>query len=76
MIGHIQVDDWAEQPTRAKTTELAVYLALHADRPVAAERLRTVMWTCDSVPWRRRSSYNEKLWMLDLLKAVTYPPSW
>ncbi len=20
-------------------------------------------------------SYNEKLWMLDLLKAVTYPPS-
>ena len=21
------------------------------------------------------TSYNEKLWMLDLLKAVTYPPS-
>ena len=47
VIGHIQVDGWAEQPTRAKTTELAVYLALHADRPVAAERLRTVIWAYD-----------------------------
>jgi DNA-binding PadR family transcriptional regulator len=24
---------------------------------------------------QERVSYNEKLWMLDLLKAVTYPPS-
>jgi len=47
VLGRIQVDGWVEQPTRAKTTELAVYLALHADHPVAAERLRTVMWPYD-----------------------------
>ena len=34
-------------PARAKTTALAVYLALHSGRPVTAEHLRTVGWPYD-----------------------------
>jgi DNA-binding SARP family transcriptional activator len=47
VLGPVEVTGWAEEPTRAKTTELAAYLALHTERPVAAERLRTVMWPYD-----------------------------
>ena len=40
-------------------------------RPVAADD----GGACQGRSAGDRGSYNEKLWMLDLLKAVTYPPS-
>jgi len=47
VLGPLGVEGWAEPPARAKTTELAVYLALHSGRPVTAEHLRTVGWPYD-----------------------------
>jgi hypothetical protein len=49
VLGPLGVEGWAEPPGRAKTTELAVYLALHSDRAVTAEHLRTVGWPYDPV---------------------------
>jgi hypothetical protein len=49
VLGPLGVEGWAEPPARAKTTELAVYLALHSDRAVTAEHLRTVGWPYDPV---------------------------
>jgi hypothetical protein len=49
VLGPLGVEGWAEPPARAKTTELAVYLALHSGRPVTAEHLRTVGWPYDPV---------------------------
>jgi hypothetical protein len=49
VLGPLGVEGWAEPPARAKTTELAVYLALHSDRAVTAEHLRTAGWPYDPV---------------------------
>ncbi|MGH9104349.1 MAG: AfsR/SARP family transcriptional regulator [Acidimicrobiales bacterium] len=44
VLGPHEVEGWAVPPTRQKTTELLVYLALHRDRPVSTDRLRTALW--------------------------------
>jgi hypothetical protein len=44
VMGAVAHAGWAEVPSRARLVELAAYLATHRDRPVPAERLRTVLW--------------------------------
>ena len=44
VLGPPQAEGWAEPPTRQKTTELLVYLALHRERPVSTEKLRAALW--------------------------------
>ncbi|MDA8300816.1 MAG: winged helix-turn-helix domain-containing protein [Actinomycetota bacterium] len=44
VLGPDEVEEWAVPPTRQKTTELLVYLALHRDRPIGTDRLRTALW--------------------------------
>jgi DNA-binding SARP family transcriptional activator len=44
LLGPPEAEGWAEPPTRQKTTELLVYLALHKERPVGTEKLRTALW--------------------------------
>ena len=47
VMGPVRYAGWAEVPSRARLVELAAYLATHRDRPVPAERLRTVLWPYD-----------------------------
>ena len=44
VLGPGEVEGWAHPPARQKTTELLVYLALHRDRPVSTDKLRTALW--------------------------------
>ena len=44
VLGPPEAEGWAEPPIRQKTTELLVYLALHGERPVSTEKLRTALW--------------------------------
>jgi hypothetical protein len=44
VLGPPEAEGWAEPPNRQKTTELLVYLALHGERPVSTDKLRTALW--------------------------------
>ena len=44
VLGPPEAEGWAELPTRQKTTELLVYLALPKERPVSTDKLRTALW--------------------------------
>lgn len=44
VLGPVEHSGWSLAPSRRLVLELAAYLAVRRDRPVPAERLRTVLW--------------------------------
>lgn len=44
VLGTVDVKGWVSQPDRRIVKELAVYLALHRDRPRSAEELLQALW--------------------------------
>jgi DNA-binding SARP family transcriptional activator len=47
VMGSVEVEGWSEVPNRKVVSELACYLALHADRKVTGEELRAAIWPGD-----------------------------
>jgi DNA-binding SARP family transcriptional activator len=48
VLGPVEVSGWRQEPERRVTTELVVYLALHAERPRSSDEVRGALWAADS----------------------------
>jgi hypothetical protein len=67
VLGPIEVIGWRQTPERAVVTELACYLALHGDRPISGDELRTALWPDDA---REASAKSLRTYMSLLRKAL------
>jgi type IV secretion system protein VirD4 len=47
VLGPVEVTGWIHEPGRRVVTELACFLALHADRKVTGEEMRAALWPGD-----------------------------
>jgi DNA-binding SARP family transcriptional activator len=47
VLGPVEVVGWRETPSRRLVTELACFLALHAERNVSGEEIRAALWPGD-----------------------------
>lgn len=66
VLGPIEVVGWREKPERAIVTELACFLALHGDRPISGDELRTALWPDDA---KEASAKSLRTYMSLLRKA-------
>jgi hypothetical protein len=67
VLGPIEVVGWRQTPERAIVTELACYLALHGDRPISGDELRTALWPDDV---REASAKSLRTYMSLLRRAL------
>jgi DNA-binding SARP family transcriptional activator len=67
VLGPVEVIGWRVSPDRAVVTELACYLALHADVPVSGDSLRSALWPEDA---REASAKSLRTYISLLRKAL------